>query len=88
MLQVDPSEVWLKDECDGSAFFADESGRFTLHGVTPYSTLLVEGPIAVNGLSMRGGFQPTMSRAIAGQTLTSTPPQQTNSTASPGPPMF
>ena len=42
---VDPKKVWLKD---GTAFFSDEeSGSF--RGLTPWQTLLVEGPpVAVN----------------------------------------
>ena len=44
--QVDPSEAWLQDECDGTAYFPQEGGQFNLHslGLAPYATLIVEGP--------------------------------------------
>ena len=44
--QVDPSEAWLQDECDGTAHFPQEGGQFNLHslGLAPYATLIVECP--------------------------------------------
>ena len=44
--QVDPSEAWLQDECDGTAYFLQEGGQFNLHSpaLAPYATLIVEGP--------------------------------------------
>ena len=88
---MDPSEVWLKGECDGLAVFPDDTGRFILlREVTLYSTLLVEGPTA-SGLNMRIGFQSAASRhTTTGQSVSSTPLQQTLSAASghPGPPIF
>ena len=56
---VDPKEVWLKDDMDGTGFFPDEeSGSF--RGLTPWQTLLVEGPpVAVNDVVL------TASGAVA-----------------------
>ena len=43
--QVDPSEVWLCDECDGTAYFPQD-GHFNLHGanLSTFQLLIVEGP--------------------------------------------
>ena len=40
--QVDPSEAWLQDECDGTAYFPQEGRQFNLHslGLAPYATSL------------------------------------------------
>jgi len=37
--------VWLRDECDGTAYFPQE-GHFQLHSdsISTYTTLIVEGP--------------------------------------------
>ena len=45
-MQVDPSEAWLNDECDGTAYFPQEGGNFNLRtlGLGLYVTLIVEGP--------------------------------------------
>ena len=32
-LQVDPAEVWLRDDCDGPAYFPQE-GHFHLHSAS------------------------------------------------------
>ena len=43
VFHVDPQEVWLKDDMDGSAFFPEgESGSF--NGLLPWQSLTVEGP--------------------------------------------
>ena len=68
---MDPSETWLKEECNGLAFFPNENGHFSLQKITPYTTLLVEGPIA-SGLNMRVGFQTAMAHTIAGRSINST----------------
>ena len=53
VLQVNPSEIWLRDECDDSAYFPDQDSQFNLQdcNITPYSTLVVEGATA-SGLNM------------------------------------
>lgn len=85
---MDPSEVWLKGECDGLAVFPDDIGRFILPPeVTLYSTLLVEGPTA-SGLNMRMGFQSAVSRTTTGQSISSTPSALSPASGHPGPPMF
>ena len=45
-MQVNPSEVWLRDDCDGTAFFPQENGNFNLssQGISPFAALVVEGP--------------------------------------------
>ena len=44
-MQVNPSETWLSDECDGTAFFPQEDGSFNLSSlkISLYTTLVVEG---------------------------------------------
>lgn len=86
-----PLEAWLRDECDSSVYFPDQNGQFNFQesSLTPYSTLVVEGPTAA-GSNMRMGF-PSVTRA-GGQSLSSTPSQQQVagflSVAGHGPPMF
>ena len=45
-IQVNPSEVWLKDEIDGTVYFPLQNGNFDLQnqGMSCYATLIVEGP--------------------------------------------
>ena len=53
-MQVNPSDVWLRDECDGSVCLPEQNGDFNLDQIGPYTTLVVEGPTA--GFSMRAGM--------------------------------
>jgi len=87
MLQVDTSEVWLKDECNELAFFPNDIGQFTLQEITPYSTLLVEGP-TTSGLNLRMGFQSSIQHTGTSQSIGSTLQQQATGSCHPGPPMF
>ena len=87
-----PSETWLRDECDGSVYFPDQDGQFNLqdNNITPYSTLVVEGPTA-SGLNLRMGFS-SVARA-GGQSVSSTSQQQSQipsplPSAGHGSPMF
>ena len=57
-LQVDPAEVWLRDDCDGTAYFPQE-GHFHLHSMPTYSMLVVEGP------EMGGGQRTSNSRQVS-----------------------
>ena len=84
-LQVHPLETWLRDECDGSVYFPDQDGQFNLEDsdLTPYSTLVVEGPTAV-GLNMRMGFS-SVTRT-GGQSISSTPAASSSQQQSPLPP--
>ena len=85
-----PSELWLRDECDGSVYFPDQDGQFNLQddNITPYSTLVVEGPTA-SGLNTRMGFSSAVR--AGGQSAL---PQHQSPVTSPlpsaghGPPMF
>ena len=46
-------EVWLRDESDDSGHFLEsEGGSFTLSGITPFTTMIVEGPL-VSGFPPR-----------------------------------
>ena len=65
-LQVDPSEAWLRDNCDNTAYFPQD-GNFNLqtHGLSEYTTLVVEGP-SITAAPPRSNLPPSM-------TLTSTP---------------
>ena len=66
MLQVDPSGAWLRDNCDNTAYFPQD-GNFNLqtHGLSKYTTLVVEGP-SITAAPPRSNLPPSM-------TLTSTP---------------
>ena len=88
--QVNPSETWLRDECDGSVYFPEQDGQFSDlrdSNITPYSTLVVEGPTA-SGLNMRMGFS-SFARA-GGQSVSSTVASSSlpSSSVGHGPPMF
>ena len=92
MLQVHPTETWLRDECDGSVYFPDQDGQFNLQDttLTPYSTLVVEGPTA-SGLNMRMGFSPAIRAGV--QSSLSAPQQSQHASpligrGGPPPPMF
>ena len=45
IFQVDQSEAWLQDKCEGTAYFRQEGGLFNLDtfGLAPYATFIVEG---------------------------------------------
>lgn len=81
-MQVDPSEAWLQDECEGTAYFPQEGGQFNLHtlGLAPYATLIVEGP--------------EVAAAVAPQRTTNLPPPRpltvssTNHSSTLPPPIF
>ena len=47
-------EVWLRDESDDSGHFPEsEDGSFTLSGISPFATMIVEGPLLVSGFPPR-----------------------------------
>ena len=93
---VDPQEVWLKDNMDGSAFFPEgESGSF--NGLIPWQCYCIEGP--PSGGTSAAMASPASSRVItlsslsasSGSSSTSSTPQfrsvigkKTSQTASPG----
>jgi len=55
-LQVNPSETWLKDDCDGTAYFPEiKDGHFVSQNIPPYITLVVEGP-TLSGFTARSSF--------------------------------
>ena len=66
ILQVEPSETWLRDDCDGKAYFPQD-GNFNLQtqAISEFTTLVVEGP-SLNTPAARSNLPPTT-------TLTSTP---------------
>ena len=43
ILQVDSSNVWLRDGMDGTAYFPEEDGSFFLQGIDTFTSLDVEG---------------------------------------------
>ena len=52
-IQVDPMEVWLRDESDDSGHFpGSEDGCFNLNNISAFTTMIVEGP-PVNGYFQR-----------------------------------
>ena len=81
-MQVNPSETWLRDDCDGAAFFPQENGNFNLGslGVSAYATLVVEGPALSASTLPRSNTLPCQQSSV---TVSSTP-----STSSLPPPSF
>ena len=78
---MNPSEVWLRDEIDGAAYFPLQDGNFDLQsqGVSRYATLIVEGPTvtstpARNNLPRSQPLQGTSSM----MSLSSTPGSQSS----------
>ncbi len=78
-MQVNPSETWLRDDCDGTAFFPLDDGNFNLSslGVSSYATLVVEGPALSASVLPRSSILPRQPPSV---TVSSTP------TSSPLPP--
>ena len=81
-MQVNPSETWLRDDCDGAAFFPQENGNLNLGslGVSAYATLVVEGPALSASTLPRSNTLPCQQSSV---TVSSTP-----STSSLPPPSF
>lgn len=71
-MQVDPTEVWLRDEFDGATFFPMENGCFNLLelGVSSYTNLIVEGRTAVQ---TPASSLASRLRSASGVTVCSTP---------------
>ena len=42
---MDPAETWLQDEVDGTAYFPNDGGRFSIDASFPHVTLLVNFPL-------------------------------------------
>jgi len=65
---VNPTEAWLRDEVDGTAYFPQADGNFHLEEarLPPYATLMVEGSIMPRSNLPRSNTY--------GTALTSTPP--------------
>ena len=55
---MEPSETWLRDECDGTAYFPQD-GNFNLQtqAISEFTTLVVEGPLLTT--STRGNVPPS-----------------------------
>ena len=78
---MNPSEVWLRDEIDGAAYFPLQNGNFDLssQGVSRYATLIVEGPTvpvstpARNNLPRNHLQGPSVSLSSTPGTHSSTP---------------
>ena len=72
-------EVWLRDESDDSRHFLEsEGGSFTLSGITPFTTMIVEGPL-VSGFPPRvqstRGHLPAMASSSSVRVASATPPR-------------
>ena len=65
---MEPSETWLKDDCDGTAYFP-QNGHFNLHtqSISEFTTLVVEG------LSLTTPSRGNRVNLPPSTTLTSTP---------------
>ena len=74
---MEPADSWLRNTSDDSGYLPDQDGNFDLQGVSPNSTLSVEGT-TLRGLAT-GAFLSTPSR-ISGV--------RQPATTSPGPPIF
>lgn len=78
MLQVNPSEAWLRDEVDGTVYLPQPDGNFNLQeaGVPSYASLIVEGPSAQHP---RTNLPPaSRSNSAATMSLSSTPGPSTS----------
>ena len=75
---MNPSEVWLRDEIDGAAYFPLQNGEFDLQGqgVSRFATLTVEGPTLPISTSSRNNLPRPMS-------LSSTTPPGNQSASTP-----
>ena len=58
-LQVNPSDVWLRDECDVSVYLREQNGYFKFEQLRPYSILTVEEFTISPGFNMNAGFSST-----------------------------
>ena len=58
---MDQANVWLRDGVDGTAYFPEEDGSFSLHAIDQYTTLDVEGPELV---VQQSGSSSSMSVAV------------------------
>lgn len=63
ILQVEPSETWLRDDCDGKAYFPQD-GNFNLQtqAISEFTTLVVEGP-SLN-TPARSNLPPTTTQVL------------------------
>ena len=86
MLQVNPCETWLRDDCDGTAFFPQDDGSFDFDslGVSAYTTLVVEGPALATPVvsSCMSNLPRPSPSATVSATPTSIPPSFRSVTAS------
>ncbi|XP_065908512.1 uncharacterized protein [Dysidea avara] len=64
MFQVQPTDAWLRDECDDSVYFSDQVGSFDLHSLSPYCTLIVEGPTNT-GRAMTSSIMASTARGLS-----------------------
>ena len=71
---MNPSEVWLRDEIDGAAYFPLQNGNFDLlsQGASRYATLVVEGPTVPVSTPARNNL-PRNQLQGASMSLSSTP---------------
>lgn len=89
MLQVNPSEAWLRDDVHGSVYLPQPDGSFNLQeaGVSSYASLTVEGPSALQ--LPRTSLPPARSSLGAGtggtMSLSSTPGPSTSAQGSSTP---
>ena len=71
-------EVWLRDESDDSGHFPEsEGGSFTLSGIAPFTTMIVEGTL-VSGFPPRAqstrGLLPAVASSSSVRVASATPP--------------
>ena len=86
MFHVSISEVWLKDDITGKAYFPGEDGSFHLADIAEYITLTVEGPDLSQSTSLprrANPFQRSSLYSASSSTVSSTP-----SGTSPATPIF
>lgn len=86
VVQVDPMEVWLRDESDDSGYFPEsEDGiSFNLSGISPFATMIVEGPL-LNGFPPRAQGSTTRGQSLA---MASTSSSVKVASGTPPPPMY
>lgn len=78
---MNPSEVWLRGEIDGAAYFPFQNGNFDLQsqGVSLYATLIVEGPTVTISTPTRNNLPRSQLQGTSSMmSLSSTPGNQSS----------
>ena len=92
-LQVSPSEAWLRDDIDGTAYFPRPDGNFHLQesGVLSFATLVVEGstvPTRANLPARTASYGNALSSTPSGPANAATNSSAASLSFTSSPPLF